>query len=310
MTNLERQCESCASSRIKLHKLRTELAYWICESCGHCLIQSQLSNDENFGKAQEMYFGQDSILIQLKPTSLDDEILTERQRVTSDYVQPGGAVLEVGPGAGFFSQWLLERGNQPHLVEHSPVLADLLRDRLKVQVTSGEFETTDLPPASFQAFCSFHVIEHVVDPLRHLQVGLAMVRSGGYGFIATPNARSWQQRWFSLLSPNFDAAHLRVFSPASLRKFCEQAGWEIVRFETPEFTTGWLRVASKLLRRLRNEDETLTAGKYAGIPSSRSQWIYRLLTTLTSPLRQIQKHAGAGNEVFFVIRKPKLDPSQ
>lgn len=304
--NLNSQCEACGTRSIRLHPVRSDLSYWICKTCGHCLIQSAQEHEQSFRLAQKMYFGGTSQLVQTIPTAIDNEILDSRRRVASEHIAPRDTVLEVGPGAGFFAQWLIGRGNEVHVVEESPVLATLLQQKLNVRVSSGRFETTDVPRNSVNAFCSFHVIEHVIDPLGHLQAGLAAVVPGGVGIIATPNSRSWEQSCFRQLSPNFDPAHLRVFSATSLRKFCEQAGWEVLQGYTPEFTFGWLRVLSKALRRARNEDENATAGQYAAIAPNSLRWLYPALAALTWPLRRIQRSVGGGNEVLLILRKPTL----
>lgn len=299
------QCEACGSRACSFVRLRPNLAYWICHECGHCLIDS--GNDgleENFKKAQRTYFSEDSILVQSEPGASERDILALRKKVALAFLSPQSKVLEVGPGAGFFSEWLQKRGHKLRLIEHSPVLAAALERKLRLPVDTREFETINFVPNSFDVFCSFHVIEHVPDPLRHLTVGLLAVRPGGIAIVATPNARSWEQIWFRMLSPNFDAAHLRVFSTASLRRFCEKAGWEVVRVETPEFASSWLRVLSRVLRMVRGEDENLTAGKYAEVASARYSGIYAILAALTFPLRQVQQLAKGGNEVLLVLRKP------
>ena len=299
-----KHCEACSSEAVALEQLRADLAYWICDNCGHCLMSTTGKSIDDFEKAQSAYFGESSILIQHEASVIDQEILAQRKRTLSAYVVEQGTVLEVGPGAGFVAEWLQKCGHGLRLVEHSPVLADNLEKKLGVPVEIGAFETSEIAPASVAAFCSFHVIEHVPDPMRHLMAGLLAVREGGIGFVATPNACSWQQTWFRKLSPNFDTAHLRVFSPDSLRMFCERAGWEVVRIETPEYAVGWLRVFSKVVRRLRGEDENLTAGKYADMASVRLERIYKALAVLTWPLRCLQLLAGRGNEVLLILRKP------
>jgi hypothetical protein len=170
-------------------------------------------------------------------------------------------------------------------------------------VINDEFEKTSIGSSVADAFCSFHVIEHVAQPIEHLAKAFEVVRAGGYAFVATPNSQAWEQRLPGRFSPNYDSAHLRIFSPISLRKVCESAGWTVAKVFTPEYTSGWLRVASKLIRHARGEDEEETAGKYYGDNS----WLFRgfalFARTITSPVRLIQSICGAGNELFFVLKK-------
>lgn len=303
-------CESCSSRAIKLDKIRQSLSYWICSSCGHCVNSGYLQASEEFEAAQEKYFGEDSQLLQDEPNVLDREVLADRQRLTSKFLSPQCSVVEVGPGSGFFSAWLCAQGHEVTLVEHSSVLAQALQRRLGVRVEVGEFGVCDLSTLRVRGFCSFHVIEHVSDPMQHLVAGIEAVEPGGYGFIATPNARSWQQRAFHALSPNFDSAHLRVFSPESLSRACEKAGWSVLAVHTPEVTSNWLRVLSKAFRKLRREDEETTAGKYAVSRSRRFEIVYALLSFLTYPIRSVQRATSGGNEIFLVLQKPLIQESR
>lgn len=304
MERITDECEGCSRDAIDLCYLRQGLAYRVCGCCGHCLIEVPSQTEDQFETAQALYFGHGSVLLQVEPGFIDREILSARLEVISSKLTPHSRVLEVGPGAGYLSKALMERGYEVKAIEHSAVLAQALRERYGLDVNTGAFETSVDQEGFFDAFCSFHVIEHVPDPLHHIQTGFDAVQPGGLGFVATPNARSWQQRLFPRLSPNFDEAHLRVFSRHSLQVLCEKAGWEVIDIHTPEYSSAWLRVLSKGLRRLKREDEVETAGKYAAATGSGFEGVYQLFGLLTIPVRYIQRLMKGGNELFFVLRKP------
>lgn len=297
-------CESCGAQEILRIGIRLGLAYWRCNACGHCTIDLPGGLDEGFEGAQRRYFGDESLLLQKEPTVFEREILAERMRHVRRYIPAASRVLEVGPGSGFLGAMLKARGHQLELVEHSPALAKALSERLGIPVYAGELEEAQLPPASADAFCSFHVIEHVKDPLAHMRAGFQAVRPGGVGLVATPNAGSWQQSLFLLFSPNFDSAHLRVFSKASLTRYAEQAGWTVEASLTPEYTSGWPRLLSKAVRKLKGEDEEATAGKYA-VASPRLEAIYIFVAMLSWPLRKMQTAVSGGNEILLVLRRSK-----
>lgn len=303
MDSLSFKCEICGA-KVYLENIRDGLVYNICRGCGHCLIQMTSITDEDFEKAQDLYFGANSILLQSNPSANDQEILTTRISVILGYIKSDCSVVEVGPGAGFLLREFQKRNFKLKAVEYSHVLADALRNKFGLDVVTGNFEKLTTSLGSFDAFCSFHVIEHVPSPESHLKAALEIVKPGGLGFIATPNALSWQQRWFRKLSPNFDEAHLRVFSAQSLRESCTNAGWEVIDITTPEYSIGWLRVISKAVRRMRQENETASAGKYAAVSTSRLRWIYKLISLISLPLRILQSRLGGGNELFFVLRRP------
>ncbi|WP_170941000.1 class I SAM-dependent methyltransferase [Antarctobacter heliothermus] len=263
-----------------------------------------------FEEAQENYFGEDSAIFQVTLSPFEAEVLRKRTNVLRTYLPTKGTILEVGPGGGAVLGWLIAQGHTPTAVEHSPSLSKHLATHYDITVKSGEFEALDLGKDIFDAFCSFHVIEHVRDPLAHLQNAFDIVRPGGMAFVATPNADSWEQRIPGNLSPNYDSAHLRVFSQASLYKLADEVGWQIEQTKTPEFTMGWLRVLSKAVRRFKGEHEESTAGKYAGGAPGKTRILFRTAHILSWPIRALQASLGGGNELFFVLRKPHVTSTE
>ena len=295
-------CESCKAELQFPVKIRPGLAYYCCEVCGHCIKFSACGFDLDFATAQAHYFAEDTLLATQEPATFDREILKQRQAFALRMIPSASRIIEVGPGAGFFATYLKSMGHSLQLIEHSVVLAAILAKRLDVNVVVGEFLPGLYKGPAADAFCSFHVIEHVQDPLAHMRAGLEAVRPGGIGFVATPNAASWQQRLFPKLSPNFDSAHLRVFTEISLKRICETSGWTVEAAYTPEYTSGWLRVISKALRKLKSEDEEKTAGKYSA-SSVYLDLVYALVSRLSWPFRITQSYLHGGNEVFLVLRR-------
>lgn len=297
------KCESCGSSKVHRFSVRPELDYDCCKSCGHCLKVPNRDLSLDFETAQATYFGEGTLLVSERVDFFEQEVLDQRKRMIQRYLPEGALVTEVGPGSGFFAEWLRSQGYGVQLAEHSEVLGSFLAAKLDVKVFVGDFL-----PGAFQlitggAFCSFHVVEHVADPVSHLAAGRETVCPGGFAFVATPNSRSWQQRLFRRLSPNFDSAHLRVFSVASLCEACEQAGWTVEATFTPEYTSAWLRVATKAIRLIRRQNEERTAGSYAASTAKYGRLLY-LIWLVMSPLRFLQSKAGGGNEIFVVLRNP------
>lgn len=257
----------------------------------------------DFEAAQTSYFGEGTPLVSENIPFFEREVLDQRQRIVSESLLQGALVTEVGPGSGFFASWLQSQGYKVQLIEHSEVLASWLSAKLDVEVFVGDFLPGAFHLDRGDAFCSFHVVEHVADPVKHLSAGREIVGPEGLAFVATPNSRSWQQRLFRRLSPNFDSAHLRVFSERSLRQTCEQAGWAVETAYTPEYTSGWLRVATKAIRMVRRQDEESTAGSYA-VRSAKFGLFFSFLKIFLSPLRFVQAQTGGGNEIFLVLRNP------
>jgi SAM-dependent methyltransferase len=78
-------------------------------------------------------------------------------------VRLDGDVLEIGPGYGATTRWLLERGGQLTAVEVDPGMASALSDEFgeRVDVRSGDGAELPLPNAAFDAVVCFTMLHHV-----------------------------------------------------------------------------------------------------------------------------------------------------
>ena len=303
-------CELCAGSNLTAFSPRSGLDYVICNMCKHCIQDmDQSSIDALFSASQEKYFGISSQLLSVQQNFLEAEATHWHHKLIKRGLEVGSDLLEVGPGNGALAQLAVKLGYKVTLVEESELLAKNLKNIVGVKVINRNFEESKIASNSYDIFCSFHVIEHVSDVHLHLREALRVIRPGGLAFIATPNANSWQQRFFRGLSPNFDSAHIRVFSEASINDLARKTGWRVLKSTTPEYTSGWLRVISKILRKFRAEDEELTAGKYANMSSSKMDFVMKLISITTWPFRNIQTFLRGGNEAFLILQKPECTTS-
>jgi len=189
-------------------------------------------------------------------------------------------------------------------VEESSVLAERLREIAGVDVKCGSVESCDLEGLWFDGVLSFHVIEHVPDPVSHLKKVANVVRDNGVAIVATPNAGGIEHRMLRRHSPNYSTAHLSLFTAKSLRLCLEQAGWIVSEVKTPVYSDAWLRAAAALVRAIKG-DGGVTAERGV-LERSQSCWAYPLFVlfdVMTYPLRKIQELCGVGNEVLVVARR-------
>jgi SAM-dependent methyltransferase len=110
-----------------------------------------------------------------------------------------------------------------------------------------------------------HVIEHVDDVRRTLEVARSVLAPGGRLVLVTPAADSWGLRLFGeswwLLE---DPTHVRFFSMRSLRRACEDAGFGVVR--TRRLLTDNLTMEVASIARMGRVAE----GEPGGVLSSRA----------------------------------------
>ncbi len=144
-------------------------------------------------------------------------------------VPPGGRVLDVGAGYGFFLEAAERAGYEAHGLEVSAHAVEQARRRVRGQVVEGGAEEPfPFPEDRFDAVTMLDVIEH----LRHYPAALASCRRclkpGGKLFVITLNAHSLAR---PLLGKKWawhqDPTHVHMFSARMLREGLAEAGLEV-----------------------------------------------------------------------------------
>lgn len=303
-------CPACGHESLSVLEITKDLRYDLCPKCRLCRKHFQHGNArKDFNIGQTAYYEQDGENPFAEPSVITKERLVRRAAILTNYLQPGNNVLEIGPGGGQIAIWFKQRDCHYIGCEISQTLTNQLKEK-GISVLSGEFENTDFTN-TYDMVLSFHTIEHVPEPQAQMVKAFSITKPRGCFIIATPNACSWEQRLVPRLSANFDVGHLHVFSPKSLKLMAEASGWQVESYSTSEYTSDWLRIASKILRRIKGEDEVASAGKYsqaatAGVVAR----IISIIATVTLPARSLQARLRGGNEIIMVLRKPDVANNQ
>ena len=149
-------------------------------------------------------------------------------------VAPTGArVLDLGAGAGAFSQRLADQGFHPTGVDASAA-----------EWTSGlPFVQADLNgdwashfPTPFDAVCCLEVIEHLENPWKLLRDVRKVLGPGGRLVLSTPNTTSFVSRLTFLRIGQFAGfgkddlsyGHVSPLSPFEFSTVAAQTGWHIL----------------------------------------------------------------------------------
>ncbi len=135
-------------------------------------------------------------------------------------VAPTGELLEIGCAEGEFLVLARERRLACIGIEPDAALAARAAKAASCTAVTGMFPCA-LPNDTFDIIASFHVIEHVPDPLAFLRECVARLRSGGALYIATPDL---EETASDLAHPVFRPCHLMYFSAAALRAAMLAAG--------------------------------------------------------------------------------------
>lgn len=174
------------------------------------------------------------------------------------FARGGERVLDVGCGKGEGLEFLRAAGKEVWGVDVSPEAVQEARDR-GLKVVEGDLEGAKFPDGFFDGVVLSHSLEHIHDPVGLLREVRRILKPGGSCFVEVPNIESpWffltRDRWHPLQVP----LHLCHFSPATLGRALERAGFRVERLRRPpkgtlhdnlDFAVD--RRLSPLLRRVR-----------------------------------------------------------
>ncbi|MFQ5695869.1 MAG: class I SAM-dependent methyltransferase [Terriglobia bacterium] len=151
-----------------------------------------------------------------------------------------GPLLDVGCGAGAFLRYARERGWS---VAGTDIELSSAAQAAGFQLWQGQLSEIGFGEARFDALRFHHVLEHTQNPLTDLRRARSLLRAGGVLYLSVPNLaglgprlKSWQSR-FGLKAHRWRhyAAlhHLWYFTPGTLARVVERAGFRVLRWETP-----------------------------------------------------------------------------
>lgn len=147
----------------------------------------------------------------------------------------GGTVVDVGCGDGARLDGL-PRSFTPVGIEIDPVAAAVASDRFRsrggrVLVGPATDRIAELKPHSLDGALLMAYLEHETRPIESLTLLRAALKPGAPVVIKVPNHDSWNRivrgpQWCGYRFPD----HVMYFSPSSLRRTLQHAGFRILRF--------------------------------------------------------------------------------
>lgn len=137
------------------------------------------------------------------------------------------SLFDVGCGAGDFLASAADHGWQIEGIEISEVAAQQANQLLgKKCVHVGTVDTVKLDNGTYDLVTSYHVIEHLLEPMVMLQRIYDLLRPGGVIFLETPNINSLGAKikganWSHITPPE----HITYFQPSSLKFALKKIGF-------------------------------------------------------------------------------------
>jgi SAM-dependent methyltransferase len=215
------ECPLCEAPAAEAkHFVTTARGYDLseCPRCGLIFGKNILEPNDMFDIYDEAY-----------ARRYEERPLVQQNRRYADRFfggRPRGRVLEIGCGTGHFLRRLVELGYEAYGVEASPACASFAAD-LRVVVIAFEDVPPVKPTARFDYVVSFHVLEHVAEPLAFARKVASFLKPEGVWFNYMPDVRARGRRvqrpsWIHF-NPSHPAEHVTFFDEDTLRALAAKA---------------------------------------------------------------------------------------
>jgi len=160
-----------------------------------------------------------------------------------DKRSPEITVLDIGAGDGTLLETFRSSGVHPENLYGLDIelqAVERLRSR-GFQGVTGRVEEADLLPSHFDVVTMIQVIEHVANPRRVIRSVYRILRPGGIFLLETPNAASWDRRFFARKTWGgyHFPRHWTLWTPVTLSAMLCKEGYQVVGSETPVAAALW-----------------------------------------------------------------------
>ena len=200
-----------------------------CRQCGLIYINPRPTIDEiaNYYPAEYEPFKRHERLQSL-PARISYRIsFSKRRRIASHGLKPG-RLLDIGSGSGDFLLEMRAAGWDVHGLDISPAACEATRKR-GMDTFNGQLFDAPYPEQSFDLITMWDVLEHVHDPMGHLQRICNLLVPNGRYVVTLPNPESLDLFIFKGLWAGLDIPrHLYVYPRKTLIAMIEQAGMEVL----------------------------------------------------------------------------------
>lgn len=255
-----------------------------CTRCGSAVKSPFFDDDE----LRDLYAHYDHHERHFVPGPGEIDNLVVKVKRIERFLPSKGRLLEVGCGRGWLLSQALQRGWDAEGVELAGSAGDHLlpelRGRVRFIASGRDFDA--LEPASFDAVCSYQVLEHLTRPAAAVRSWVRALKPGGVLVLDTPNAGGWgarryRERWVHHARED----HFVLFTKKALEHLARENGVAPLRFTyggSPAVFTGASRDGSP------------------GAAPARRLFRHRTLTRL---LRPIVHRLGLGDNIELIGRK-------
>ncbi len=225
-------CPICeCNKKVLVYKYKKNVKEFMCRRCGHIYLNGannhNLDIQDNFRQSYP-----DNYL--LNKYGIIFEIAKERKLLVDKTVHSLLSIMEIGCGCGhflsLFGKEIFKVGIDPSKDESEFANQCFSIDEIwNCKYEDIPKNIDSWPDIGFDIVCSFHTIEHIINPIKFIRFIKSKVKESGFIFIAAPNVFT--------LTPNFidflflyAGIHRHIFNPVSLSALLENNGFKILSY--------------------------------------------------------------------------------
>jgi 2-polyprenyl-3-methyl-5-hydroxy-6-metoxy-1,4-benzoquinol methylase len=265
-------CRLCQRSGLVLYYTQGDKNQFKFYKCLNCkLVNYDLSGGINQEKYADLY---------VDPLDGDDKKdrgQTQIWHFIRKYIHKTGKLLDIGCGNGRLLNLAKEKGFQVKGIEMSPYLAEVVSNKLGIEIITTDFLRHQALNERFDVVVLRHVLEHLPDPVMALSKIYSLLNEGGYAVLEFPNIESFDLKWKRRMSkygfykrrykPDYLPGHCNEFSRKSFEYLTNLTGFKIIIWQSysykkiTNFFYNRIKIRNKVRTIIRKNNE---GGIFAG----------------------------------------------
>ena len=218
-------CNFCGCCEARLIHREGQYTMWKCLSCGFIYLNPR-PDFASLRSYYQSYLPEDELGIEQWRQMMSPVFSWAAHFIEKNH--PTGRLLDVGTGYGHFLLKMERRGWEALGLDISVAGVEYGRKRLGLNILAQTLTESQLPDNHFDVITAFYLIEHLDDPMAFLRECHRVLKPGGLILIRYPHTTPIKDFLRLLGIPNslYDAPyHLSDFSPKTIKKFLDKAGF-------------------------------------------------------------------------------------
>jgi 2-polyprenyl-3-methyl-5-hydroxy-6-metoxy-1,4-benzoquinol methylase len=223
-------CNLCSSKEFRSYLEKDNWKLVKCRECGLIFLNPRPTWEtikRMYGPNQYNYLVGGKKYVNAEKEMVEKYLVTVK---TIEKFKRKGKILEIGSATGYFLKAAKMRGWKVYGVEICKDGVEYAKREFKIGTSLGTLEEVNFPSNFFDVIVMYHTLEHLTDPLTVLKEVKRILKNDGLVNISVPNVSCWERilqgkKWGTFELPS----HLYCFSPLTLQKLLQKAGFKIIK---------------------------------------------------------------------------------